>query len=179
MDWVGYDGMDWTGYDGVGYDGMGQVSPALLSRGSAGSDPASCRPHVPALPWVWNPFASPAVVFSQQGQSSPRGLGAAAAPAHLLPLCFLTLKHHLAHKHSPVRGARGHFPASGARTWPQGTQHPNPALRVPFHWPPSPWWCLVGWVLRPCPLRATHGPIQPRPSTHAQPTVLPAPCPGL
>lgn len=37
---------------------------------------------------VWNPFASLAVVFSQQGWSNPTGPGAALAPAPSAPCLF-------------------------------------------------------------------------------------------
>lgn len=171
---VGWDGM---GYDGLGWNGMGRVSPVLLRQGSAGSGPASWRPHVPALPQVWNPFASPAAVFSQQDQSGPAGLGAALAP---WPICSLFIFLHLSitsQINTPRSGGAGGIsPPAEAGPSPWGAHHPVPSdahplatlqLGVPGE---------LGWghgcdpKLRPCPLCATcpvQGPVCPLPTTHA------------
>lgn len=116
-----WDGICWDmmGWDGMGFDRLGQSGAALQTP--AGSGPASWRPHVPVLLQVWNPFASPAAVFSQQGRSSPMGLGAALAP---WPICSLFIFLHLSitsQINTPQGGGQGPFPHQ---------QRQDPALGV-------------------------------------------------
>lgn len=94
----------------MGWDGAGWL---LLLHPSAGpGTAASWQPHARRGRGVWNPFASPAAVFSQQGWSSPVGRGAAPAPpCHLLPVYFPPLNYHLPDKHSPERGGQGALPS--------------------------------------------------------------------
>ena len=164
---MGWNGM---GYDGMGWDGTGRVSLALLRQGSAGSGPASWRPHVPALPRVWNPFASPAVVFSQQGWSGPTGLGAAPAP---WPICSLFIFLHLSitsQINTPRSRGQGAFPCQ---------QRQDPALGVPGtptpgmapHNPGGAWQVGLGSRLR------LHAQAMSPPCHVAHAGSCPPPCP--
>lgn len=128
--------MEWdgSGQSGAASPGLSRVRPSVLA--------ATCAGVAAGLESI---CLAGSGVFPA-GPERPRGAGGSPGPlAHLLPVYFLTLKYHLADKHSPERGGRGHFPASRGRTQPLGCPSPRPQ-RCPPTGHPAAGGYLASWA---------------------------------